>query len=245
MSVATRTGTSPVHEARTDKLRLVCLLGPNGAGKDSKVAKAMEVMGDAYLVLTMSTLLVEAQKKDPELKALAEKLMVEGRFVPDDVVIKVLFEALEKLEGTDKTIILNGFPRTEAQATYLVEGAEEGRYTIERVIVVSLDEQTVLERLTDRRVCPNRCPSSPYTVSDYHPPKVDGICDDCGAQLIQREDDKPEVIKRRYHEYQDNEPAIMDVMALRGNVSISSVNNKDGKKAQQRFNAILAEIAGF
>lgn len=244
MSVANGIGTSPVQETRKNELRIICVLGRSGAGKDSKVEKAMKLLGDRYEVLVMSNLLVEAQKKDPEFKAYAEKLMAQGDLLPDEDVMRVLFEALAKYEGTDKIILLNGFPRTELQAVELMKRQTSNHYKVETALLVELDEEIIIERLADRRVCPNRCPSSPYTVSDYHPPKVPGICDDCGAELVQRADDKPETIRKRIREYDANEGLIVSALTGTGEVSLLKVNNADGKACQARFNAILAEIAG-
>lgn len=242
MSDIMRVGTLPTQEARTDELRLICLLGRNGAGKDSKVEKAMKTYGEYFEVMTMSNLLVEAQKNDPVFKAEAEKIMAEGGLISDEKVMKVLFEALEAKRGSGKVLILNGYPRTEIQAVKLLEWAEANNAVVERSIYVTLDIEIIVKRLADRRVCPNRCKSSPYTLSDYHPPKISGICDDCGAALIQRKDDKPETVLKRICEYDTNEPGIYHQWVDAG-VKVSVVNNEDGKTAQARFNAILAEIA--
>lgn len=245
MSVTIGTGTSPVQDTREDELRIICVLGRGGAGKDSKVEKAMRLLREHYEVLVMSNLLVEAQEKDPEFKAYAEKLMAQGELLPDEDVMRVLYEALAKYDGTGKIIILNGFPRTEHQAVELMKRQASNHYVVEAVLLVELDEEIIIERLADRRVCPNRCPSSPYTVSDYHPSKVFGICDDCGAKLVQRDDDKPETILKRIRRYDANEGLIVSALTKTGKVSLFRVNNADGQACQERFNAILTEIAGL
>ena len=243
MSDTNRVGELLTQNEQAEPLKLVCLLGRNGAGKDSRVAKAMESLGDHFAVMTMSNLISEKQKRDPEFKAYAENLMSKGYLLPDDVVSSILFTALEQARENGKVVILNGYPRTEAQALELLQWASTGSYSVERAIVVQLDESISVKRLSDRRVCPNRCASSPYTVSDYHPPKLPGICDDCGAELIQRPDDQPEIIRRRIREYDESEAAILETLAGLGKVTISRVGNFDAKVSQSEFNAILAEIA--
>lgn len=243
MSDTNRVSELLTQNERTDSLKIVCLLGRNGAGKDSRVAKAMETLGDHFTLMTMSNLISEKQKRNPEFNAYAENLMNKGYLLPDDVVSSILFTALEQAREAGKVVILNGYPRTESQAWELLQWASTGCYSVERAIVVQLDESIIVKRLSDRRVCPNRCASSPYTVSDYHPPKIPGICDDCGAPLIQRPDDQPEIIKRRIREYDESEAAILETLAGLGNVTISRVDSCDAKVSQREFNAILAEVA--
>ncbi len=119
--------------------------------------------------------------------------MDQGNLVPDEVTIGIVKERLAKDDCADG-FLLDGFPRTIAQAEALQELTADLNKTIDYVLHVDVPEEKLVERLTGRRICPT-CGTTYHVV--YNPPKEEGICDKDGSQLIQRDDDQPETVKKR------------------------------------------------
>ena len=168
-------------------------LGAPGAGKGTQA----EIVSDTLQIPTISTgnIIREALKSGTEMGLKAKSYMDAGTLVPDDVVIGIIQERLAKPD-CEKGFILDGFPRTIPQA----EALDRMGIIIDRVIDIDVADDVIAQRVSGRRVCPD-CGSS-YHI-DFKQPKVEGICDRCGATLIQRKDDLPETVKNRlsvYHE---------------------------------------------
>lgn len=169
------------------------LVGPPGAGKGTQG----EILAEKLNIDTISTgaMLRAAIKNGTEVGMLAKKYIDEGKLVPDDVIIKVVKERLSEPDCA-KGFILDGFPRTTAQAEALTESGVK----IDKVLSIEVNDDVIVERLSARREC-SQC-AAPYNI-EFNRPKVEGKCDKCGGDLIQRADDNPETIKNRlavYHE---------------------------------------------
>lgn len=167
------------------------LLGAPGAGKGTHA----EVICEKLNIPSISTgnILREAVKNHTELGEKAKSYMEAGNLVPDELVIEILQERIRQ-DDCKNGFILDGFPRTVAQAKAL----DEMNVVIDHVIDLEVEDETVLKRLSGRRVCED-CGAS-YHVS-FRPPKEEGVCDVCGGKVVQRQDDKPETIKDRLHIY--------------------------------------------
>ncbi len=177
----------------------VVLLGPPGVGKGT----AAKGMVDAYGIPQISTgdLLREAVKNQTELGLEAKKYMDAGELVTDDLVIGLLKERVAR-DDCNTGFILDGFPRTIPQA----ESLDTSGIPIDVVVNLHADEDIIVERLSGRRDCPS-C-GSIYHIKNK-PPKKEGACDSCGTALIERDDQKPEVIKHRLEVYRNQtEPLI-------------------------------------
>lgn len=177
----------------------VVLLGAPGAGKGTQAEK----ISQKFNIPAISTgyIIRQAIAEETELGKLAKTFIDEGKLLPDDVVIKLLLERIEK-EDCNDGFILDGFPRTIYQAKAL----DEMGIAVDKVINIAADDDAVIERLSGRREC-RKC-GAPYHIS-FNKPSVEGKCDLCGGELIQRADDNPETIKNRlvvYH--QQTEPLI-------------------------------------
>ncbi len=173
------------------------LLGAPGAGKGTQA----EVICDALKIPAISTgnILREAIKNETALGMEAKSFMDGGKLVPDEIVINILKERLEK-DDCKNGFILDGFPRTVPQA----EALDKMGVNIDRVIDIEVEDEKIMKRLSGRRVCED-CGASYHL--DYKPSKEEGKCDKCGGKTVQRKDDHPDTIKERLQVYhQQTEP---------------------------------------
>ena len=167
------------------------LLGAPGAGKGTQA----ELLSRRLDIPTISTgnILRAAIQAGTPIGLQAKSYMDAGRLVPDDVIIGVVVQRLEQPDCA-KGFILDGVPRTLGQARAL----DEAGITFDRVLSIEISDREIEERMGGRRVC-ERC-GAPYHVK-ARPPKAEGMCDACGGALIQREDDRPETVRRRLEVY--------------------------------------------
>ncbi len=169
------------------------LMGPPGAGKGTQG----EILSKRLGIDTISTgvMLRTAIKEQTEVGKMAEKYINDGKLVPDDVIVKIVKERLEKPDCA-KGFILDGFPRTTAQAEALTESGVK----IDKVLSLEVEDEKIVERLSSRREC-REC-GAPYNVIS-NKPAAEGKCDKCGGDLIQRADDNPDTIKNRLNVYHE------------------------------------------
>lgn len=169
------------------------LVGPPGAGKGTQG----EILSKRLGVDTISTgvMLRTAIKEQTEIGKNVEKIINAGNLVPDDVMVELIKERLAKPDCA-KGFILDGFPRTTAQAVALTESGVK----IDKVLSLEVDDDKIVERLSSRREC-RKC-GAPYNVIS-NKPEIEGKCDKCGGDLIQRADDNPETIQNRLNVYHD------------------------------------------
>jgi adenylate kinase len=172
------------------------LLGPPGAGKGTQA----QMIVDRYHIPQVSTgdILRAAVKGKTLLGAKAKEFMDQGKLVPDELVIGIIEERL-KASDCRSGFILDGFPRTIAQAEALQPILAKMGKSIDHVINIEVDDEELVRRLTGRRTCKN-CGAMFHLV--FYPPKKEGMCDRCGGFLYQRDDDKEETIRTRLKEYQ-------------------------------------------
>lgn len=167
------------------------LMGLPGAGKGTQAEK----INETYHIPHISTgdMFRLAIKEGTELGKKAKEFMDQGELVPDDVTIGIVKERLSK-DDCKNGFLLDGFPRTIAQAEALQSLLDELGTSIDYCLRVDVPEENLVERLTGRRICPT-CGTT-YHVN-YNPPQQEGICDHDGSKLIQREDDQAETVKNR------------------------------------------------
>ncbi|HDS15571.1 MAG TPA: adenylate kinase [Proteobacteria bacterium] len=209
------------------------LLGPPGAGKGTQAKK----MIDALQIPQISTgdILRAAVKDGTEMGVEAKKYMDAGKLVPDSVVIGIIDERLKEKDCT-KGFILDGFPRTVDQASSLAIMLEKSNRAIDHVISIEVPDEDLLARLTGRWMC--TCGASFHKI--FNPPKVDGICDLCGAKLYQRDDDKEDAIKVRLENYHKQTAPLIDFYSAKGLLrSIPGTGSPDNI-----YSAIMAVVNG-
>lgn len=180
----------------------IILVGPPGAGKGS-VAKKLISLGLAHI--STGDMFREAMKQGTPLGKLAESYINKGDLVPDEVTIGLVKERLSQPDCANG-YLLDGFPRTIPQAEALENLTKEINRPIEAVINLDCDEETLIKRISGRRVC--RVCGTPYHIVNVKP-KVEGVCDVCGGELYQRKDDNEDALKVRLQHYvQDTEPLL-------------------------------------
>jgi len=178
------------------ELNLV-LLGPPGSGKGTQGERLNEDLRLPYYAT--GDILRGAVRDETELGKSAKEYMDRGDLVPDEVIVGVIAERIDSKEARDG-FILDGFPRTTPQAEALDAKLEELGRSVGTVLLIDVSDDEVVKRLGGRRTC--EANGHVFHV-DFNPPKVEGVCDIDGSPLIIRDDDKPEVIRKRlatYHE---------------------------------------------
>jgi len=205
-------------------LKKIILLGPPGAGKGTQAKLLAAKSGLAHL--STGDILRDEVSRGTELGKLAQGYMNRGDLVPDELIMDMIKGRLNEKVG----FILDGFPRTVGQAEALQEIV-----SIDVAINIALPRDEVIRRLSSRRVC-REC-GKIYNLL-YNPPKVEGICDACGGELFQRDDDKREVIENRYDVYMDATAPLIDFYKDRG-----LLKDVDGSQATDKVSEeILASL---
>ncbi len=190
-------------------MRLV-ILGPPGAGKGTQAASIIK----EYNVVHISTgdIFRENIKNDTELGREAKKYMDQGQLVPDEVVNAIVVDRLKKDDCKDG-FLLDGYPRTANQAVSLDAALENMNTKLDKVINIQVPAELLIERATGRRVC-KKCGHTYHIVNN--PPKVEGICDFDGSELIQREDDTEETVTKRIEVYEKQTAPLIDYYKAQG-----------------------------
>lgn len=206
------------------------LMGAPGASKGTQG----EILEKKLGINTISTgvMLRTAIKEQTEVGKLAEQYINDGKLVPDEVIVKIVKERLAKPD-CEKGFILDGFPRTTAQAAAL----EEAGVDIDKVLLIDVEDDKIIERLSSRREC-SKC-GTPYNII-YKKPVKEGICDSCGGELIQRKDDVPETIRKRLEIFHEQTEPIKDFYAEKGILVVAK-----GEEALADTTANVAKALGL
>jgi adenylate kinase len=184
------------------ELNLV-LLGPPGAGKGTQADRLRKDFDLPYY--STGIILREAVAEESELGKQAKKYMDDGELVPDELINNVIAERLDSGEADDG-FLLDGFPRTIGQAEMLEKTLEGRSRELSAVLLIDAPDDEVVRRLSGRRTCAKG--GHVYHL-EFDPPKHEGVCDQDGSRLIQRDDDKAETVRKRLSVYHDQtEPLI-------------------------------------
>ena len=181
----------------------VILLGPPGAGKGTQAADISTELGTPHI--STGDMFRAALKNGTALGLEAKKYMNSGELVPDDLVVAMVKERISQPDCKDG-FLLDGFPRTIVQAEKLDETLLDAGLNIDLVINLICSNETVLTRLTGRRCC-KKC-GDIYHVKNK-PPVVDGVCDKCGGEIYQRDDDKKDTILNRLDVYKNSTESLI------------------------------------
>lgn len=202
----------------------IIIMGPPGAGKGTQAVNII----DKYNVPHISTgdIFRENIKNGTELGKKAQEYMNKGELVPDELVCEIADERISR-EDCANGFLLDGFPRTVAQAEMLDQFLKENGKKIDAAIDLLVPRKELIERITGRRVCP-KCGASYHVVNV--PSKVEGICDRCGGELVQRPDDNVETVTNRINVYEEQTQPLVDyydeegcLVRINGNQSLEKI----------------------
>ncbi len=207
---------------------IVVFLGPPGSGKGTQAKKLSQELG--LMHISTGDILRDAVKNQTDLGKRAKEYMDRGELVPDNLMIALIEEVMPKEGG----FILDGFPRTVPQALALEEMLRGYKRDVDKVFLFDLSEEVVVERLSGRLTC-SQCGAVYHR--KYNPPKEEGVCDLCGGKLIQREDDKEEVVRRRYRVYKEQTSPLVEFYQKR-----NKLIRLDASQDIQEVNKRLLEV---
>ncbi len=187
-------------------LLLLSFFGPPGSGKGTLAAQLVE-KGD-YTVLSTGNLCRQHIAEKTEIGILIEKYIAAGELIPDDMVTKLVMQWLDEHKNQQKTIILDGFPRTKSQAELFLP-LQQALGCPYKVVFFDIEDDEVVRRLTSRLVCGNKACQAVYSTV-AKPPKIAGKCDKCSADLVKRADDDEVVIRKRLAVYATHKQELLD-----------------------------------
>lgn len=207
----------------------IVLLGAPGAGKGTQGA----MISDNFNIPNISTgnIIRDALKSGSELGLRMKSYTDKGHLVPDEIVIEIVKERIQK-DDCKNGFILDGFPRTLAQA----EALDKSGISVDKVVDIEVDDELIYKRMSGRRICSN-CGRT-YNVDLGMNPKTEGVCDDCNGDLIQRADDKLETVKERLKVYYDQTHVLKSYYDKQGKLVVV-----DGSKSPEEIkNYIFSKL---
>lgn len=207
------------------------LLGPPGAGKGTQAKLLIEQFGIPQI--STGDILRAAVKNKTAAGVRAKQFMDEGALVPDELVIEIIRERLTAVD-TASGFILDGFPRTVAQADALSKMLEASYKQIDHVIAMSVDYDELIKRVVGRLTCKD-CGRGFHV--DFDPPQVPGVCDFCSGVLYQRDDDREDTMRARLNTYESQTAPLISYYS-----SLGLLRSVDGLGAIQEINSILVSL---
>ncbi|MBU5479562.1 adenylate kinase [Eubacterium sp. MSJ-13] len=209
----------------------IIMLGAPGAGKGTHAKKITEKYG--IPAISTGDIFRENIKNGTELGKKAKEYMDAGNLVPDELVCDLVVDRL-KQDDCKKGYILDGFPRTIPQAEALTEALAKDGDAIDYALEIFLEDQAIIDRMGGRRVCKS-CGATYHVVNI--PPKKEGVCDECDGELIIRDDDAPETVKKRLDVYHEQTAPLIDYYKKQGILKVI-----DGSKG---LDTCFEEICGI
>jgi len=203
------------------------MLGAPGAGKGTHAL----LLSKEYNIPQISTgdILRSHIKNETDLGKKAKKYMDKGLLVPDELVVEIVKKRIQE-EDCKEGFILDGFPRTIPQAEALDKALEELAIALDKVVNIDVPDEVIIKRMAGRRVCSN-CGAS-YHIENKKPLK-ENICDECGSELKQREDDKEETVRKRLQVYEEQTKPLIEyyekrgiLLTIEGDGSVEEIGNK-------------------
>ncbi len=214
---------------------LIILLGPPGAGKGTQAEKIIQKFSLVYI--STGDILRKAVKEGSALGRKAREYMDQGQLVPDNLVVEIVRGRLMEPDCANGAL-LDGFPRTVDQAVFLEQALPDIDKKVDRVLLIEVDENELIERLTGRRVCGD-CGAN-YHVK-YKSPKVRNVCDQCGGDLYQRDDDTLATVTERLEVYKRQTESLVEFYQERG--LLSSINgNQDIDGVFDQISSVLEDL---
>ena len=213
---------------------ILILLGPPGAGKGTQAALVSQQAGVAHVAT--GDLFRENIRNQTELGLQAKAFVDKGALVPDELTVRMLLDRLDRPD-TQKGVLLDGFPRTVDQARALDDALKQRGQAVDQVLYINVGEEEVVRRLAGRWTC-RQCGAVYHQV--FSPPKEPGKCDQCGGELYQRDDDKPETVRNRLGVYTQQTAPLIDY--YKGQGKLLEVN---GEQEAGAVGTDLLKVAGL
>ena len=217
-----------------DQLNVI-LLGAPGAGKGTQAERIVERYGLPHI--STGEMLRAAVAAGTEMGLAAQRFMSAGELVPDEVVIGVVRDRLAEPDAA-QGFLLDGFPRTIEQAERLDAMLTEAGRALSHAVLIDVPEEELVQRISGRRSC-SAC-GKLYNVI-YDPPKSEGVCDVCGAALLQRADDNEETVRNRLAVYRRQTAPLVDYYTRKG---VLGVARGGGKLPDEVFTQVAAILGG-
>jgi adenylate kinase len=214
-----------------DVAKYVILLGAPGAGKGTQADILQQRIGLVHI--SSGDLFRENISKQTDLGKLAKAYMDKGELVPDDVTVRMVLDRIGRPDCA-RGVVFDGFPRTEAQAKALSAALMEQGMKVNGAVLVNVRDQVLIERLSARWICPTD--GAVYNMLS-NPPRDNGHCDKDGSVLEQRNDDKPETVRRRLNVYHTQTKPLIDYYRAEG-----LLYEVDGERQIEQVQADLAKI---
>ncbi len=213
---------------------ITIFLGAPGVGKGTQGATLARDLGWAHV--STGDLLRAARREGTELGLQAQKFMDAGDLVPDALILDMVRDHLLTL-GTEVSVVLDGFPRTVAQAEGLAEALDAIGRAVDRVVLFEADEDLLIRRISGRRVSPS---GKVYNVF-FDPPRIEGKCDESGEALVHRADDQPDTVKHRLQVYKELTEPLIDYYKGHGPIPL----HVDGAQTPADVQADLRTALGI
>lgn len=209
----------------------IIMLGAPGAGKGTYAKQITQKYG--IPAISTGDIFRENIKNGTELGKKAKSYMDAGNLVPDELVCDLVVDRL-KQDDCKKGYILDGFPRTIPQAEALTEALKKQDDSIDFALEINMADEAIIERMAGRRVCKN-CGATYHVVNI--PPKKEGVCDECGGEIILRDDDAPETVKKRLEVYHEQTAPLIEYYD-----KIGLLNVIDGSKGLEQCMADIYAV---
>ena len=218
---------------------IIIMLGAPGTGKGTVAS----ILTGKLNIPQVSTgdIFRKHIKEKTELGKLAESYISKGELVPDDVTIGLIENSMEESD-VQNGIILDGFPRTVKQAEELDKLLAQKGKKVDMVINLTTPEDEIIERIVNRRICSNSDCKTVYNLV-LNPPKVEGVCDKCGSELIQRKDDTIETVKSRLDSYFKQTSPLVEYYEKQGNLYSAVVSKTVNKLGKDVAEDVMKEIS--
>ncbi len=201
----------------------IIMLGAQGTGKGTVAGILSEQLGIPQI--STGDIFRKNIKEETELGKKANEYITKGQLVPDEITVPMVSKRLSE-DDAKNGAILDGFPRTIAQAEKLDEILAESGNKIDLVVNLTTPRDEIIERILTRRVCSNQACKTTYNLI-MNPPKKEGICDKCGSELVQREDDKSEeAIRQRLAIYDEQTSPLVEYYEKRGVLKTEEVSSR-------------------
>lgn len=219
----------------------IIMLGAQGTGKGTVAGILSEKLGIPQV--STGDIFRKNIKEETELGIKANEYIKNGNLVPDEITVPMVASRLEE-DDAKNGVILDGFPRTIAQAEKLDDMLSKKENKIDLVINLTTPRDEIIERILTRRVCSNQACKATYNIV-MNPPKQEGICDKCGSELVQREDDSSEdAIRRRLAIYDEQTSPLVEYYEKKGVLRTEEVSTRSNHLGADVAREVIESIKG-